>query len=188
MNIKEKYQGLEQRKNDLQRQIKTLELDKTVQQYIALQTEKDKLESARWDLYRKMKLKEYKDCRHILIYSSIDSHKECVKCGLRDDVQLYYSAFEIPYYSLDSIMYEHLEKCYFRGLDTDICCDPELAHAIYKRLQAVYPDIHDQEGLQYLQHALLHISTIPVNEERKQSRARRLSLDSDFSGWNSRHF
>ena len=43
MNIKEKYQGLEQRKNDLQRQIKTLELDKTVQQYIALQTEKDNL-------------------------------------------------------------------------------------------------------------------------------------------------
>ena len=188
MDIQEKCQDLEQIKQDLQRQIEMLELDKTVQQYIALKKEKDDLDFEWWGLYREMKLKEYEDCRHIIVYSSVDRHRECIKCGLRDDVGVYDSIYEIPYCSIDSIMYKHLEKFCFVGLDTDIVCDPALAHAIYKRLQAVYPEICDEEIYEYLQNALLHISTIPVNEGRKQSRARRLSLKPDFSGWDSRHF
>ncbi|HIR74629.1 TPA: hypothetical protein IAB95_03935 [Candidatus Ventrenecus avicola] len=188
MDIQEKCQDLEQIKQDLQRQIEMLELDKTVQQYIALKKEKDELEREQSILYRKIKLKEYDSCRHIIVYSFRDRHKECIKCGLRDDVLEYYYDIDRPYYSADGIMFEYLKKNCFSGFDTDIVCAPELARAIYKRLRLVYPKISDEEILKYLQNALLHISTIPVNKERKQSRARRLSLNSNFSIWNSYHF
>ena len=172
----------------LQELKKILESNDVVQRYMALLDEEKKLRNELLNLRREIKFEEYEACSHVLVYSSRDGHRECVKCGLRDDVGVYNSILEVPWHSIDGIMYEFLKMYDFSGLDTDIACDPALAHAIYKRLQAVHPKISDEEILKYLQNALLHISTIPVNEERKQSRARRLSLNPDFSGWNSRHF
>ena len=66
---------------------------------------------------------------------------------------------------------------------SDIYCDELLARAIFSKLKEHHPDCTDEELVYYLRVALDDIRNIRVSEERKESRAKRLSLPSAFHSW-----
>lgn len=71
-----------------------------------------------------------------------------------------------------------------KGINTKIPCDLNLAKAIYSKIKKAHPNIDDKTATKYFEIALDNIRNIPVNEERKINRARRLSLFSNFNRWN----
>ena len=95
------------------------------------------------------------------------------------------------YHSLDCltleqrILYDFMKShpsCY--GINSNIICDLDLAKAIYARIKEVHPNIDDEKAVKYLKVALHNIRFTKVSEERKESRAKRLSLKSEFKKWN----
>lgn len=63
------------------------------------------------------------------------------------------------------IMYDYLLDKPLKGKDVKVACDLSLAQAIYSGIHEIHPDI---------------------NDERKTSRVKRLSLEPNFKRWNSR--
>ena len=74
---------------------------------------------------------------------------------------------------------------FISGTKNDVICDLSLAKAIQKRIREVYPDIDDETLTKYFERALAHIRKKEVNNNRKISRARRLSLEPGSNRWNS---
>ena len=115
----------------------------------------------------------------------------CVKCGL-DERVLYLAEY---YHNLDCltldqrIMYDFMknhsdnpEKDYL-GIDSNLLCDLDLATAIYKKIKEVHPYIDDELAVKYLETSLHKIRNIDVSDERKENRAKSLSLKPDFNKW-----
>ena len=136
------------------------------------------------------------NCNHIWVttlkdYDSDEDELEtycgCIKCGLDRGV-LYLMEYNPDYRSLtldQQIMYDVIQNHYFLGgIYTDVECDLELAKAIYKKIHEVHPNISDQLARKYFEIALDNIRNIKVNDERKESRAKRLSLSNKFNKWN----
>ena len=61
--------------------------------------------------------------------------------------------------------------------------DLDLAKAIYSKIKESHPDIDDETARKYFEIALDNIRKIKVNDERKVSRAKRLSLSPKFNKW-----
>ncbi len=80
----------------------------------------------------------------------------------------------------------HAMLNHLKGIKTNIDCDIDLARAIYARIKNAHPTIDDETAIKYLKIALNDIRNINVSNERKISRARRLSLNDDFNRWNAR--
>jgi hypothetical protein len=84
-------------------------------------------------------------------------------------------------------MYSYLRKNVpsqeLNGINTNITCDINLAQRIYSRIKEVYPEIDDETAIYFLKSALGNIRNIKVNDERKVSRAKRLSLKPNFNKW-----
>lgn len=137
----------------------------------------------------------YDSCSHILICSSIDpsskylggyEHRKygCIKCGL--DTKILYETHLISL--KDKIMKRYLSEHisdFFKGIETEIICDLNLAKAIYSKIKSAHPNIDDETIIKYIEIALDNIRNIEVNEERKVDRAKRLLLNPKFSRWNS---
>ena len=82
------------------------------------------------------------------------------------------------------IMYDFMMNHFSnRGIDSKLLCDLDLAKAIYAKIKEVHPDIDDKTAIRYLKVALHNIRDTKVNDERKASRAKRLSLKSSFNKW-----
>lgn len=85
-------------------------------------------------------------------------------------------------------MYGYLkENCLYtlKGFETNIVCDLNLAQAIYSKIKQAHPNIDDETSMKYFETTLNDIRNIKVSEERKVSRAKRLSLHPNFTRWNS---
>ena len=83
------------------------------------------------------------------------------------------------------IMYNYMQDNYYdRGLHSERFCDLDLAMSIYRKIKEAHPDIDDKTALKYFEIALDNIRNIKVNDERKESRAKRLSLSNKFNKWN----
>ena len=68
-------------------------------------------------------------------------------------------------------------------METKLVCNLDLAKAIYSKIKEAHPDIDDETARKYFEISLDDIRNIKVNDERKKSRAKRLSLNPDFNKW-----
>lgn len=143
-------------------------------------------------LYSEMKYDEYASCKHILINLTDAFGRKfcqgCIKCGLDERVELN-ANFDLDGFTEEQkVMYRYLKEHLLSGnvstISFDIC-DLDLARAIYKKIKEAHPDIDDVTATKYFEIALDNIRNIEVSEERKKSRAKRLSLTPDFNKWNN---
>ena len=174
--------AIEQRKR-IKKEIRILEQDKNVKKYIEL---KKVLND---NLYNE----QYNSCNHVLVYSKVYYNEfsgksikrcGCIKCGL-DESLLDKKREELSFNS--KIMYDFLKEHYgvIEGYNTDNMCDLSLAKAIYFKIKDNYPNVNDMLAVKYFEIALDNIRNIKINDERKNSRARRLLLKSKFNKWNA---
>lgn len=174
--------------------MKQLEEDEKVKEYFELKKQDETLQTQKKDAYKNMKVEEYESCEHILVYSKIEHDRiegrtykscGCIKCGLDNSVlDLFIKHLSFN----EKIMYEYLENHRFElgGIKTEISCDLALAQTIYSKIKEAHPDIDDKTAIKYFKSALDNIRNIEVSDERKLSRAKRLSLHSKFNRWNSK--
>ncbi len=144
--------------------------------------------------YKKITEEDYNSCNHILVFSKIDydryegrTHRSCrcIKCDLDNSVLDKDKEF-LSFY--ENIMFEYLMKKSLSGMETNITCDLNLAHAIYIKIRVAHHDIDDKTVIRYLKKALDDIRNIKVSEDRKNKRAKRLSLAPGFKRWNEIDF
>ena len=180
------YQEILNEININQDKIKELENNDIIKQYFILLKESKELEEKRMKNYKNMKLDEFRHCKHIWIISSTVTKVEsygCIKCGL--DEKFYNNPNSYEFSFQEQIMYEYMiEHPSLDGIITDIYCDLELAKAIFKKIKEKNPTISDELILKYFEISLDNIRNIPVSEDRKTSRIKRLSLNTKFKRWN----
>lgn len=189
-NFKKEYNEVREQRGNIIEEINKLKENEAVKKYIQLKEENDKLYEEQQRLYSKMKKEEYRCCKHILVYSSIDRdlyegrtyrHRGCIKCGLDESI-LEYNSSCIS--SNQRVMYDILSEKYITGIETKILCDLDLAKAIYSKINEKHPNIDDETATKFFVAALNDIRNIKVNDERKTDRAKRLLLRPDFKDWN----
>ncbi len=190
--LREEYDSLIEQRRKIIEQLTMLEESETVQQYIELKKQNEELYNQQLSLYRDVKMEEYASCSHILVCSKLvyDRYEGrtcewcgCIKCGL--DTSVLDSDYPL---GLQKIMYDYLKKSHLHSLNiqeikTDVICDMDLAQVIYAKIKSVYPNIDDETARKYFEIALDNIRNIKVSDERKENRAKRLSLDSKFKKW-----
>ena len=189
-NLKKQYDQIVSERKDIIEQIKVLAENETVKKYFSLRELNDKLSKQQNDLYTQIKFGEYLSCNHIWVTTlhEYDSWKGrsydycgCVKCGLDRRKK-----YDNPKYLTQDqkIMYDFMmEHSLNRGIDSNLLCNFDLAKAIYAKIKEVHPDIDDMTAIKYLKAALYNIRNIKVNDKRKLSRAKRLSLKTNFNNW-----
>lgn len=191
-NLKEQYSKVVDERKDVLRQIEELEKDENVKKYIELKGHNDKLIK---QLYIDMKNDEYSSCNHILVntlhdYDSCEgrsyNYYGCIKCGLDSRILSRIlepsESFLLPLEQ--KVMYDFLKKNGFNGgVDFDDFCDLDLGKAIYSKIKERHPDIDDETAMKYFGVALNDIRNIEVSEDRKENRAKRLSLSPKFNKW-----
>ena len=195
--IKKEYERLNKEKNNIANEIRKLQENEFVKQYLELQDKMISLDLRQKELSGTVKKKqEYETCDHIWVvtsrsYDSYEGRKYlyhgCVKCGLDQRVLEIAEESGTKFFSDDDkMMYDFLKNhnCN-NGKCTDIICDLELATAIYKKILEYYPNIDDNTAIKYLGIALDNVRNIEVSEERKMGRAKRLGLSKNFNRWSS---
>ena len=197
-NAKKKYEEILEKGRKIVDEMDLLEKDDKVKRYLELKEEIDDLYNKKLEAYKDVKFEEYDSCNHKFIYSKIEidryegrSYKSCgcIKCGLNTNA-LYLRSDWLPY--TQQIMHDYLnkkreEKIYIGAssiVDIDVVCDLDLACAIYSKIKEVHPDIDDETAIKYFEIALDNIRNIKVSDERKENRAKRLSLYNGFKKWN----
>lgn len=194
--LTQEYEKITEERGKIIERLKSLEKLLIIRQYNEFTEKNRQLYQRQNDLYGKVKQEEFASCNHILVYTQIDydryegrtyKSRGCIKCGLDDSVLDCEEDLLLP---SRRIMYDYFKgdghNRYLKGMETGVVCDIDLAQAIYFKIRENHPDIDDETAVIYLKKALEDIRNIKVNDERKASRARRLSLPSKFSNWNSR--
>lgn len=197
--LKERYDEIVSERNEIIGQINALAENEEVKEYFALCKQNDILANRQKDLYKQIKIQEYSSCSHIWVTTFHDydrwegrshNYRGCIKCGLDQRVFNTIDGWYNSSYWLslgDRIMYDFMNDYqYGGGIDTKVLCDLDLAKAIYSKIKEVHPDIDDETAIKYFEIALNNIRNIKVSEERKENRAKRLSLNPDFNKWNGR--
>ena len=194
-NLKEQYDQIESERKGIIEQINALAENETVKKYFSLCEQNDKLSKQQKDLYKQIKVREYSSCKHIWVNTLHEydgwegrsyNYFGCVKCGLdRRVFHLIENSQSLEELTLDQrIMYDFMmNHSSNRGIDSKLLCDLDLAKAIYAKIKEVHPDIDDKTAIRYLKVALHNIRDTKVNDERKASSAKRLSLKSSFNKW-----
>lgn len=191
-NVEKEYNEIIEQREKLIKEIVSLEENEMVEKYCKLKKQNENLYRKQLTLYKQIKNKEYDSCEHILVCSKIeyDTYEGrtyrscgCIKCGLDNSV-LDYERKWLP--TQKEIMYDYLLDKPLKGKDAKVACDLSLAQAIYSRIHEIHPDINDDTAIKYFRVALADIRNIKVNDARKTSRVKRLSLDPNFKRWNSR--
>ena len=186
--LKEKYEQITNQRKNILDEINILKEDETVKRFFELCEKDDELARHQARIYKQVKTEEYTFCDHIWICLQDDSYHDhayngCIKCGLDErafELRSKYGDYGLTFDQ--KIMYDSMAYRPCRGgrfLEV-YRCDFDLAKAIYTKLKETHPDIDDVEAIDYLTAALHNISKNKVSDERKRSRARRLSLDPDY--------
>lgn len=194
-NLKDKYNQVVSERKDIIDKINVLSENETVKEYFSLRQQNDELAHEQNNLYKQIKVGEYSSCNHIWVNTLHDydswegrsyNYHGCVKCGLDKRVFHLMESYHSPdWLTLDQrIMYDFMRnRSYGSGIDTNLLCDLDLARAVYAKIKEVHPDIDDETAVKYLKVALHNIRDTKVSDERKESRAKRLSLKSGFNKW-----
>lgn len=194
-DLKEQYNHIVSERQTIIDQINVLAENETVKEYFSLRQQNDELARKQNDLYKQIKIGEYSSCNHIWVNTLHDydswegrsyNYHGCVKCGLDERIFHLMESYHSPdWLTLDQrIMYDYMKNhSYKSGIDTNLLCDIDLAKAIYAKIKEVHPDIDDETAVKYLKVALHNIRDTKVSDERKESRAKRLSLKPEFNKW-----
>ena len=172
--------------------IDELKHDEKIKSYNYLSFKKDLLTSEIKDLYKE----KYSKCHHLFITTYLQSIKNdnkkinyagCIKCGLNEKI-LFFDNWYLDHNKLnieEQAMFDYVTKNGFSKYysSNDIICDLELAQAIFKKIKEVHPKINDKLALKYLEIALDNIRDIPMTDDRKESRIKRLGLNPKFNKW-----
>lgn len=189
------YEEIVKERKNVDDEIKALEENEIIKRYIELCKKSKQLISEARKAYKGMKHTQYLMCNHLWVTSRFENDSVecrtynyfgCIKCGLdqsvfakiefSDDVVL---SFE------EKVMYDFMTSFYYHsGRHIGLACDLELGTAIYKKLKENNPNISNEDAIKYFERALNDIRNIEVNDERKKSRAKRLSLNPNFNKWN----
>ena len=193
----EKYNEIVTKKQDVIKQINTLEENEMIKKYNSLRKLNNELMIKQKNLFTQIRENNYSSCNHIWVNTLHEednlegrsyNYYGCIKCGLDKRV------FHIMDKYNDSncldlnkqIMYNYLNHHRNNsGIYTQICCDLTLATAIYKKIKERHPDIDDETTIKYLNAALHNIRKNNDAEKIKANRAKRLSLRVDFNKWKS---
>ena len=198
-DLKKEYEIVLKHIKYYKEKIDTLKKDKNVMLYLALCDVDKDLASQRDYLYSQIKTKEYESCNHIWIRIPHDNGVfedynccGCIKCGLDERVFNAIGGIGTDNYdqlTLDQqIIYDHMKNRFSRGgTFLGIDCDFDLAKAIYSKVKEAHPDIDDKTAIKYLKSAFYNIVENKVSDERKENRAKRLSLSPDFNNWKKMH-
>lgn len=187
---KDKYNNLKDLMVKLTLNIKQLESESSVTDYIRLNKELDKVMNDMYETYKLMKLDEYNNCNHLCVITdkNIDEYNGrnyysvgCIKCGMN---QKALSKLKSIRTIDENIMAESFcDESFDYNLIHDYEVDLDLAHAIYNKIKEKYPNINDKLATKYFEIALDNIRGIEVNESRKKSRIKRLGLKPNFNNW-----
>ncbi len=194
-NFKEQYDKVIAEKEEVMQQIEELEKDENIRKYIELKERNNELIEQQQELYIPMKNEEYASCKHIWVITSyVSDYFEgrsqncygCIKCGL--DSKLAFkmlSSYECKLPLDKKIMKDYFmnNHSWYRGINTHELCDLDLGKAIYLKIKERHPDIDDETAIKYFEVALNDIRNIKVSNDRKESRAKRLSLTPKFNKW-----
>lgn len=165
--------------------------NESVKRYLELRKMSKRLLQEQIECVKKISHNNYYECNHILVYSRIhyDSDKGrnykscgCIKCGLDSSVM----SFGKEQLTLgEQIMYDYLVDNMddFVGKNTNILCDISLAKKIYSKIVQSHPNIDDLTAIKYFENALNNIRCNDVSDERRENRAKRLSLSPKFNKW-----
>lgn len=187
---KDKYNNLKDLMVKLTLNIKQLETESSVTDYIRLNKELDEVMKDMYETYKLMKLDEYNNCNHLCVITdkNIDEHNGrnyysvgCIKCGMNQKALSKQKSIR----TIDeNIMAESFcDESFDYTLIHDYEVDLDLAHAIYNKIKEKYPNINDKLATKYFEIALDNIRGIEVNESRKKSRIKRLGLKPNFNNW-----
>ena len=194
-NLKDKYNQIISERKKIIDKINVLAENETVKEYFSMRQRNDELAREQKNLYKQIKVGEYSSCNHIWVNTLHDydswegrsyNYHGCVKCGLDKRVFHLMESYHSPdWLTLDQrIMYDFMRNhSYGSGIDTNLLCDLDLARAVYSKIKEVHPDIDDETAVKYLKVALHNIRDTKVSDERKESRAKRLSLKPRFNKW-----
>lgn len=194
-NFKEQYDKVLAEKKEVMHQIEELEKDEKLIKYIELKGHNDELIEQQQELYIPMKNEEYASCNHIWVttshaYDGFEGRSQncygCIKCGLDSNLSFkMLSSFECKLPLDKRIMKDYFTRNHnwYRGINTHKLCDLDLGMAIYSKIKEKHPDIDDETATKYFKIALDNIRNIKVSDERKEGRAKRLSLTPKFNKW-----
>ena len=194
--LNDKYKKITEQRKNISIELKELLENESVKRYFELCNKDKNLAFQQREVYENIKNEQYLKCNHIWVntlkdYDSYEGRTEtycgCIKCGL-DERVIYMMEYNPDCSALtedQKIMYKIMNDSYYKkGINTNVNCNLELAMAIYKRIKEKYPNIQDGLARKYFEIALDNIRNIQVNDERKKSRAKRLSLNENFNRWN----
>ena len=190
--LEKELERLKDQRRGIIKEMQSLEKSEIIKRYFELKKLNEEMCRDEKKLYQKVKEEQFDSCNHILVYSDIsydeyDGHtcrrKGCIKCGLDESVL----DRDIDCLSdTQKIMRSYLKDLWFGiedGIKTEISCDLNLAAAIYSRIKEANPLIDDELAVKYFKVALDDIRNNQVSDERKENRAKRLSLGK-FNSWN----
>ena len=195
-SIRCEYEEIVEERKKVLSEIDVLKENDIVKKYFELCKRNSNLSRTENELYSQIKQDDYTYCNHIWV-NVLKDHDEyegtteiycgCIKCGL-DEKILYLMEYNPNYNSLtqdEKIMYDYMQDNYYnRGIHSKVFCNLDLAMSIYKKIKEKHPNIDDKTALKYFEIALDNIRNIKVNDERKEDRAKRLSLSTKFNKWN----
>lgn len=191
-DIRKNYEEMLSEMKKINSRLEELMEDKQVQEYLALDGRRMELEPELLNLHTDRKKEEFSKCSHIWIPVSknVDYYEGrsdidygCMKCGLDQRVL---SASYPKFLSVDDkIMYNYLRQHYaiHQGIKSHTLCDLDLARSMYSKIVEYHPEIDDVTALKYFEIALDNMRNIRVNDDRKESRVKRLMLKPGFHNW-----
>lgn len=149
-------------------------------------------------LIKQFKIEEFNSCKHLWVITKSDHDYiegrtdrfcGCIKCGLNQEVlNKANGIFGTKFLTFEEqIMYDYLKSgIHMRGQMVPVSCDIDLARSVYSKIKENNPDIDNETAQKYFEIALDNIRKTKVTDERKENRAKRLSLSPNFNKWNAR--
>ena len=182
--IKKRYDELVKKREKIIDRLKVLQKHKIVKEYNNLRAENTDLLRSINNLSALLECEHYDECDHLLVNTSNLWERDyygCIKCGLHDDILTTYD-------TNNPVMFSYLanQKNHSRFRNAKLIheyCDLELAKAIYQKIVDNHPDIDEDKLIKYFENSLDHIRNIEINQDRKESRAKRLNLSANFKKW-----
>ena len=153
-NLEQEYNEIINDCSKLDEEIKHMEEYKIIKKYFLLKGKRGALNLNEEELYKKLLLNRYANCRHILVESDTESYFDyegrtyhyfgCIKCGFDEAVANRGYGRNREEREMLNIMEKH-HVYGLSGIKTGICCNLYEARDLYEDLKEKYPDADDEE-------------------------------------------
>jgi len=152
-NLEQEYNEIINNCSKLDEEIKHMEEYKIIKKYFLLKGKRGALDLKEEELYKKILLNRYANCRHILVESDTEANYDyegrwyhyfgCIKCGFDEAVANRGYGRNREEREMLNIMEKH-HVYGLSGIKTGICCDLYEARELYDELHENNPDLDDE--------------------------------------------